>query len=197
VPPWGWFRPGADSSTSGSLAPGDALAFLDAGADLVQLHSGLVFSGPSLPNRINEAVRWRTETRRSPPPPLRTAPAPTVPPLWLGFLLMGILLIVGGAVALWAGATLVVLPYDLAFLGTARATLAEANPHLLPLIAHDRAGFGGALVADGLAVLALALWGFRRGARWPWTALLVAGVPGVNAYGEPITGPHGGSGQKP
>lgn len=30
--------------------------FFDAGADFVQLHSGLVYSGPGLPKRINEAI---------------------------------------------------------------------------------------------------------------------------------------------
>jgi PAS domain S-box-containing protein len=35
---------------------------------------------------------------------------------------------------------------------------------IVPLIAHDRAGFGGALVSDGVAFLLAALWGIRRGA---------------------------------
>ena len=46
----------------------------------------------------------------------------------------------------------------------------------IPLIAHDRAGFGGALVSDGLGIMLLALWGFRRGARWVWWTLAGAGV---------------------
>ena len=33
-----------------------ALDLLGAGADLVQVDSGLVFGGPGLPKRINEAV---------------------------------------------------------------------------------------------------------------------------------------------
>jgi dihydroorotate dehydrogenase len=48
----------------------------------------------------------------------------------------------------------------------------------VPLIAHDRASFGGMLVASGLCFLGIALWGFRRGARWVWWTLLLAGIPG-------------------
>ena len=42
-------------------------------------------------------------------------------------------------------------------------------------------GFGGALVSDGVAFLLTALWGIRRGARWIWWTLLLAGVPGFAA----------------
>jgi dihydroorotate dehydrogenase len=55
------------------------------------------------------------------------------------------------------------------------------NPRLLPLVAHDRAGFGGALVSDGLGVLLASLWGYRAGARWLWWTLAGAGAPGFIA----------------
>ena len=58
----------------------------------------------------------------------------------------------------------------------AATALATNNPRLLPLVAHDRAGFGGALVAEGLAVLLIALWGYRPGARWLWWTFLASGV---------------------
>ena len=51
----------------------------------------------------------------------------------------------------------------------------------MPLVAHDRAGFGGALVSNGLCVLFASLWGFRMGARWLWAALAVAGAAGFVA----------------
>jgi dihydroorotate dehydrogenase len=119
---------------------------------------------------------------------------PSVPPLtdldndraWrLG--LMGQLLLVGLGAGLTAagltisavGITRVFVFSDLQFLQTTAATLGSANAHLLPLIAHDRAGFGGALASDGVAVLLLALWGFRRGAHWVWWTLLVAGMAGL------------------
>lgn len=43
----------------------------------------------------------------------------------------------------------------------------------MPFIAHDRAGFGGALVAAGLAVTLISMWGWRPGQRWVWWCLLL------------------------
>lgn len=41
----------------GVMNPGDAVSMLDAGADLVQLYTGLVFEGPSLARRIRRTLR--------------------------------------------------------------------------------------------------------------------------------------------
>jgi dihydroorotate dehydrogenase len=68
------------------------------------------------------------------------------------------------------------VPEDLAFLHITPAALHTANARLIPLIAHDRAGFGGALVSDGVAILLLALWGFRQGTHWVWWTLAGAGI---------------------
>src|SRR5919198_3709842 len=84
-----------------------------------------------------------------------------------------------GIVIAGLGVTRVFVFSDLAFLQTSAAVLSQANAHLLPLIAHDRAGFGGALASDGVAVLLMALWGFRRGERWVWWTLLLAGLVGL------------------
>jgi hypothetical protein len=82
-----------------------------------------------------------------------------------------------GAVIATIGATAVFVPEDLAFMETTAEALAAANPRLLPLVAHDRASFGGMLIASGLALLLTALWGYRRGRRWLWWTLLLAGTP--------------------
>jgi hypothetical protein len=46
-------------AAGGITAPCDALQWLDAGANLVQVHSGFVYSGPGLPKRIGEALTQR------------------------------------------------------------------------------------------------------------------------------------------
>ena len=94
------------------------------------------------------------------------------------FIAIGIGLILAGVTISGVGITRVFIPTDLMFLHTTREAVVDANAHLVPLIAHDRAGFGGALWSDGIAVLLLALWGFRRGARWVWNAFLLGGLPG-------------------
>jgi len=97
------------------------------------------------------------------------------------FVSIGLGLVGAGCAIAAIGVTRVFVPTDLMFLMTTRDAITGANPHLLPLIAHDRAGFGGALVSDGVAVLTLSLWGFRPGASWVWWTLLLAGLPGFLA----------------
>ncbi len=66
--------------------------------------------------------------------------------------------------------------------------LDEINPRLIPLIAHDRAGFGGGVATAGLLLLA-SVW---SGAliRSLWQALFIAGRAGWStAIGvHPLTG---------
>ncbi|HEU4322049.1 MAG TPA: hypothetical protein VFS21_02770 [Roseiflexaceae bacterium] len=99
----------------------------------------------------------------------------------LGFVGLGAGLTLAGAAIATVGVTEVFVPEDLAFLCTTRAALLAVDARLVALIAHDRAGFGGALVSNGVAVLLLSLWGIRRGARWVWWTLLASGVPGFAA----------------
>lgn len=82
-------------------------------------------------------------------------------------------LVIGGLTILVIGATTVFVPQDLAFIGADAAALERFHAGLVPLIAHDRAGFGTAVVAGGI-LIAAAGW-FARPARSLWQALSVAG----------------------
>ncbi|MGJ0119863.1 hypothetical protein ACQ7HM_11720 [Williamsia sp. MIQD14] len=95
--------------------------------------------------------------------------------LWGQLMMIGVGggLAVAGTVISTVGLTAVFVPTDLGYLETSADALRDANQNLLPFIAHDRAGFGGALVGSGLAVLLISLWGWRRGERWVWWSLLL------------------------
>lgn len=95
--------------------------------------------------------------------------------LWGQLLMIGVGagLAVAGIVISAVGLTTVFVPTDLEFLATSSAGLRSVDTHLLPFIAHDRAGFGGALIGAGLAVSLISLWGWRRGQRWVWWSLLI------------------------
>ena len=97
--------------------------------------------------------------------------------LWGQLLLVfhGFALLAAGAVISLIGVTQVFVHEDLMFMETTAATLAAANPRLVPLVAHDRATLGGMLLAGGWVFLLPALWGYRRGSPWLWWALLIAG----------------------
>jgi dihydroorotate dehydrogenase len=99
------------------------------------------------------------------------------------FLFHHVTLIAGGCVIAFVGTTEVFVPEDLDFMQTTADALKTANPRLLPLVAHDRASFGGMLIASGLALLLSTLWGFSPGRAWLWWMFLLAALP---AYGAGI-----------
>ena len=74
------------------------------------------------------------------------------------------------------GTTRVFVPQDLTYMGLGAADLRAINPRLVPLIAHDRAGFGGALLTCGVVWL-FCVW-HGAPSRSLWQALLVAGTAG-------------------
>ncbi|WP_407572612.1 hypothetical protein [Deinococcus altitudinis] len=94
------------------------------------------------------------------------------------FVATGFGLILAGLTISGVGITSVFVPQDLTFLHATSHDLRAVSARLISLVAHDRAGFGGALASDGVAVLLSALWGYRRGAAWLWWTLLIAGTPG-------------------
>jgi hypothetical protein len=61
-------------------------------------------------------------------------------------------LVLGGMIIMTVGMTSVFVPTDLEFMQVASGDLAVANPRLIPLIAHDRAGFGGGVCCCGLTM---------------------------------------------
>jgi hypothetical protein len=95
---------------------------------------------------------------------------------------------IAGLVITTVGMTTVFVPQDLEYIGGTRAAIASIHPHLLPLIAHDRAGFGGALASFGVAMFASLRYG--RSSRALWQALAIAGIAGfTTALGiHPVIG---------
>ena len=83
-----------------------------------------------------------------------------------------------GYLDIWHGvATLTLLP--IFALGLSPTDLDAINSRLIPLIAHDRAGFGGAILTTGMAAF-FAVW-CARPSRSLWQALLLAGGSGFAA----------------
>jgi hypothetical protein len=128
---------------------------------LLMLHSRLAPPAPIPPPSLHGDRRWRLG-------------------LWgqLLHVAQACAFLAAGMTIALIGVTEVFVPEDLEFLETTAEALRSVSPRLVPLIAHDRASFGGMIVASGLGFLGLALWGFRRGERWVWWTLLLAGVPG-------------------
>jgi len=97
----------------------------------------------------------------------------------LALVVTGLGMVLAGATILTVGMTRVFVPQDLEFMRVTIADLDSVNPRLVPLIAHDRAGFGGGILSAGVIVVACAL--FANPSRSLWQALAVAGAAGFGA----------------
>jgi MFS family permease len=85
-------------------------------------------------------------------------------------------MIAGGLTVMTFGMTRVFVPQDLTFMRLARSDLQTISARLIPLIAHDRAGFGGAICTTGVTVL-ICVW-CARPSRNLWQILCLAGATG-------------------
>ncbi len=95
--------------------------------------------------------------------------------------ILGFGLGIGGLMISIVGITEVFVPSDLVYLGVTSSELSAWSEAMIPLIAHDRAGFGGALFSLAVAITASALWGVNQGEGWLWWTFLWGGLPGFAA----------------
>ena len=80
------------------------------------------------------------------------------------------------------GMTTVFVPSDLRFVGLAPEAIARISPMLVPLIAHDRAGFGAGLCSVGSLLFFMA-----RRAELNRSFVEIVGVMGISGFGGAIT----------
>lgn len=152
---------------SGGIAePKDALSLFEAGADLVMLTAGYVFTGPGLPKRINEALLDTNSEEDA------------VYSGWIWHWLFGLLMMFGGVAALLVSMTIVVLPYDEAFLKLTREEIIAINPNVYRFMQHDRMTVAGTMISGGIIYMQLARHGVRFGLQWAKRAIHIAGTLG-------------------
>ena len=138
----------------------------------------------------------RSYTELSKPAPFKTLFKPSAPlslnsSIGIGracLLATAVGMVAGGLTIMTVGMTRVFVPQDLTFMGLAASDLHAINPRLVPLIAHDRAGFGGAIASCGVAVF-FCVW-CARPQKSLWQILSVAGLVGfATAIGiHPVVG---------
>jgi hypothetical protein len=157
--------------------PEHALELRAAGADLVEVDTGLVYTGPGLIKRINDCLLYEA-VRDAPPAPAERTPELT----WFWTMLMGSGMLVGGVLAFVIAATKVVLPYDESFLGMTRDALPSINPRLLDFMAHDRISLAGVMIAIGLLYVGLSVFGIRSGLHWAKQTVLISAFTGFLTF---------------
>ncbi|CAM3956267.1 hypothetical protein COLU111180_16545 [Cohnella lubricantis] len=161
---------------AGVHEPQDAIDYLRAGANAVLLGSGLVFAGPGLPKRINDAVIHEAVQDMAEPDP------PSFWRHWGWMCLLGIGMMIGGFLAFIIAASTVLLPYDEDFLGMTRAQLKTFNGHLLHFMSHDRITLAGTMVSTGVLYYQLAKHGMRCGLHWARTAVAASCIAGFPSF---------------
>ncbi len=91
-------------------------------------------------------------------------------------LVTSLCLVMGGLIIMTVGMTTVFVPQDLEFMKLCVGDLEAINPRLVPLIAHDRAGFGGGVCCCGLTMFFCV---YCNGpSRSLWQVLAVTGLAG-------------------
>lgn len=88
-------------------------------------------------------------------------------------------MIAGGLTVMAVGMTWVFVPQDLEFMRVRPTELQAISARLVPLIAHDRAGFGGAICTTGITVF-FCVW-CSRPSKSLWQILCFSGVVGFAA----------------
>ena len=114
---------------------------------------------PSSPNRVNHKS-WRVGIYGQ-----------------LAFVILGFSFVMGGVIISSIGVSSVFVATDITYICMPPETLESFNQNLVPVLAHDRAGFGSALLSVGLLVLTLSLWGFQQGNQWVWWTFMIGGLP--------------------
>jgi hypothetical protein len=95
--------------------------------------------------------------------------------------LCGLGLIGAGATILVVGMTFVFVPQDVSFIGIPPDKLRALSPVLVPLLAHDRAGFGGGLFSVGV-ILAMLM----RHAPISRSLVEIVGMMGLCGFGAAL-----------
>jgi dihydroorotate dehydrogenase len=139
----------------GVVEPIDAIELIDAGASLVFLTHGYVFSGPGLPKRINEAIMFRSKKEMT-----------SLNDGWIWYFLFGLFMFIGGLLALFISLTTIVLPYDEHFLTIDRQLILQFNDRILPFMSHDRMTLAGTIMSGGILFMSLARNGIKHHYHW-------------------------------
>lgn len=94
----------------------------------------------------------------------------------------GLALCLSGGFALFLTFRAEFLPHDAHQIGFTAAELSLVSPNLVKFMLHDRAAFGGVLLAIGSIYMWLAYYPLANGRPWAWMAFAVSGLLGFGSF---------------
>jgi hypothetical protein len=126
--------------------------------------------------RPNVPEVWRTRVAVDEPARRRAV----VGQLLMVLVTLGVTL--SGVFIMVVGLTSILIPSDRVYLGNSQEFFAsQLDGRLLRFVAHDRAGFGGALFSLGVGMLTMTLWGWRENEPGTWWSAAAASTFGFGA----------------
>lgn len=172
--PWAWWT----LAISGMIGFGSFLAYLGYGyLDTWHGAATLILLPIFLIGMWKSAASLVPLTSVLSLPPLTNTNWRTAYGIGRGLLLVtAACLVLGGLIIGLVGTTGVFVPQDLEYLEMSREELNAISPRLIPLIAHDRAGFGGGVCCCGVTMFCCLLYGAPS--RSLWQAVLMTGAVG-------------------
>lgn len=170
---------GVIAVADGFCGPDQAVALLDAGANLLVAEAAMVFGGPGLIKRCNEALM---ERRRPTAGAAENAATPTFRYAWPWIVCLGMSLLFGGLATLALALTRVLLPYDENYLRLSSRQLQETMPRLFAFMAHDRGTVAGVMMGLGAYYFILGACAARRRIHGVRTAAGVSSVAGFMSF---------------
>ncbi len=169
---------GSPVIVSGGIGqPSDAVALVAAGATLLLIDAGLIYRGPGLVKRCNEALLAQL--------PVMEAPPQTVSIFhrsWFWTIALGVALAAGGLAALGLALSRVLLPYDEHYIGLTSAALKKTMPRLFAFMAHDRATLAGVMLGLGWLYACLGWHGVRAARPGAKTAVIASALAGFASF---------------
>jgi dihydroorotate dehydrogenase len=157
--------------------PADAVDVITAGANLILIDAGMIFRGPGLVKRCNDALLARL------PRTLESQQTVSVfRRAWFWMVALGVALGAGGLVALGLALSRVLLPYDESYLGLTSAELKRTLPQLFSFMAHDRATLAGVMIGLGWLYGCLGWCGARTHRHGARTAMIASALSGFASF---------------
>ena len=157
--------------------PADGVDVITAGANLILIDAGMIFRGPGLVKRCNEALLARLPQVDE---PQRTTSM--FRRAWFWIVALGVALTAGGLAALGLALSRVLLPYDEHYLGLTSVELKRTLPRLFSFMAHDRATLAGVMIGLGWLYGCLGWRGTRTNRHGARTAVIASALAGFASF---------------
>lgn len=165
--------------SGGVDSPDQAVDLKQAGADLILIDAGLVFKGPGLVKRCQDAL---LSSHSQSVPSEHLSQVGLFNRSWVWAVILGAAMLLGGLATFALSLTHVLLPYDEHYLGLTSEMLRLGKPKLFSFMAHDRATLAGTMIGLGWTYIIIGFCGIRRSEHGAKSAIVSSALAGFISF---------------